>query len=638
MDEVFEQNISELLQISKDNGRSKTYLYYEKKCYSLLEGYLERQAINYSAKIGLEWLHSLPSTCNTHGFLEAINRLNAYYENKKARIITFERTHCFYKDLSPYWQEKVDEYLAHCTDDCKLKKSNLNRHKESASFFLYFLQEKSIEQVSQISFQSLKDFCDNSLHRNHRDYTTHLGIAYALLTFLADKYNCRRSLGLYLHYVLFDEELKYTDEDEAKFREIYQRNCQMITQSQLDDDLPECINRFIETLKKYKYSLTVIRTTKLSFGQMLVFLDSHQFHYCPELIKAWFDTSLGKTFKNRPMYRQSRRQFAIFEQYIKSGDIPTSKQIYKPLLFDSLPDWCRRKITSYTELIKREGKGFSALSLARDSLVRFCQFLVSKHISSFSDVTAETLKQFNIEDTHETSVGKNTYNVRIRDFIKYLEREGTIKNCFLHEALLHAKTNGEHIVVVLTNEEKEELKQTEKNVKSSLELRDKAIILLGLKMGLRGIDIVNLKLDEIDWKNSIIQLVQRKTCFEVRLPMPVEVGNALYEYITQGRPKVKSDLVFLKSVAPYSGIRPNAAYKALKRALPDRNVPKSGFHVTRKTFATEQLKKGVPAATIADMLGQHGTSQLNRYLSLDEENMKQCPLSLKECGIMLEVG
>lgn len=76
-----------------------------------------------------------------------------------------------------------------------------------------------------------------------------------------------------------------------------------------------------------------------------------------------------------------------------------------------------------------------------------------------------------------------------------------------------------------------------------------------------------------------------------------------------------------------------ACGRALDTALPERNVEGSGFHVTRKTYATNLLRDGVGAAMVAEALGQRGTSSVHRYLSLDVERMCMCPLSLADCGI-----
>jgi integrase len=87
----------------------------------------------------------------------------------------------------------------------------------------------------------------------------------------------------------------------------------------------------------------------------------------------------------------------------------------------------------------------------------------------------------------------------------------------------------------LTETEIAQLNEKLQDEDSVLSLRKKAMILLGLKMGLRSFDIVYLKYEDIDWKNSSIRFIQSKTEVEINLPMPAEVGNAIYRYITQER-------------------------------------------------------------------------------------------------------
>ena len=70
--------------------------------------------------------------------------------------------------------------------------------------------------------------------------------------------------------------------------------------------------------------------------------------------------------------------------------------------------------------------------------------------------------------------------------------------------------------------------------------------------------------------------------------------------------------------------------------LPNRNVPRSGFHVTRKTYATEKLRKGASRQTISELLGQKDTSSLHHYLNLDSERMRKCPLTLEDVDLGME--
>lgn len=78
--------------------------------------------------------------------------------------------------------------------------------------------------------------------------------------------------------------------------------------------------------------------------------------------------------------------------------------------------------------------------------------------------------------------------------------------------------------------------------------RDYAIIQLGITSGLRAGDITNLKLTDIDWKNNEIHLIQGKTKQPLSLPLEEHTGNAIIDYVLNGRPKSESSYMFLRSL------------------------------------------------------------------------------------------
>lgn len=186
---------------------------------------------------------------------------------------------------------------------------------------------------------------------------------------------------------------------------------------------------------------------------------------------------------------------------------------------------------------------------------------------------------------------------------------------------------------MLTEGEMAELSEQLNKNDSRLTLRKKAMLLLGLKMGLRASDIANLSIEDVNWASTSIKFIQKKTSVEVNLPMPAEVGNALFRYITEERGQKSSSKVFLSEKAPKKPVGRAVCNAALRTALPDRKVEGSGFHVTRKTYATRLLKNGVGADMVAGALGQCGTSSVHRYLSLDTDRMRMCPLALSECSV-----
>ena len=96
--------------------------------------------------------------------------------------------------------------------------------------------------------------------------------------------------------------------------------------------------------------------------------------------------------------------------------------------------------------------------------------------------------------------------------------------------------------------------------------------------------------------------------------------------------------MFIRHKAPYTPLDPQACQAALRRALPGRSVPGSGFHVFRKTFATNLLRAGAEAQDVAEALGHRGLHTVNRYMGLDEERMRSWALSLAQQGILPRGG
>ena len=150
-------------------------------------------------------------------------------------------------------------------------------------------------------------------------------------------------------------------------------------------------------------------------------------------------------------------------------------------------------------------------------------------------------------------------------------------------------------------------------------LRDRAIVLLLSQLGLRAGDVAQLRFADIDWKNGTVQ-VTGKGRYQVRLPLPQEVGDALLRYLAC-RPKAgQSDRVFLRSIAPAipfaSGDGVSSVVKhALRRAGIEAAV--KGAHLLRHTAATEMLRHGVPLDQIGLVLRHRSIDMTAYYAKVD---------------------
>ena len=370
--------------------------------------------------------------------------------------------------------------------------------------------------------------------------------------------------------------------------------------------------------------------TKRLTDLLMLFIFTNNYNYTFDVANIWINNVRG-LFDNIPQSTRTR-SILLLEEYGQNNRFTRIKSVMPSSDFYSIPEWCKEAAFDYEARKIKEGWSNSTLDMIRSSITRFCNIVHSFGVRSYKDITADIIKRFNIKDEHKTPEGKNAYNTRIRKFLIYLGEHGYLSNQMLFIALSTSGAHKEKIVVILSEEEMDQMKESLSD-DSGLSLRKKAMLLLGLKMGLRSIDVVNLQYNNINWFTETIHFIQKKTDVEVELPMPPEVGNALYEYINKERPKVKNQSIFLSEYAPFEQVNRTSCQVALKDALPDREVPGSGFHVTRKTYASELLRNGVPADKVAEALGQIGTTSVHRYLSLDEERMAMCSLDFDDCFI-----
>lgn len=222
----------------------------------------------------------------------------------------------------------------------------------------------------------------------------------------------------------------------------------------------------------------------------------------------------------------------------------------------------------------------------------------------------------------------------LRLFLKYIKRN----DLFVSIEGIHA-FRSKRIIPTLTDEEQERIKDTIESGKVTH--RDAAIVLLGLSTGIRACDLINLKLSDIDWINETISFKQNKTGNTVCLPLTISIGNAIARYVSEERPKVDNDFLFVRQLAPFDHLSDHAScYAVVSRVFNQANISKDkrifGMHMLRHNAASTMVKNEVPIATIAAILGHANTDTTDIYITTDESRLKDCVLPM--IGISMEVN
>jgi site-specific recombinase XerD len=156
-------------------------------------------------------------------------------------------------------------------------------------------------------------------------------------------------------------------------------------------------------------------------------------------------------------------------------------------------------------------------------------------------------------------------------------------------------------------------------------IRDRAILLLLVRLGLRAGDVSGLRLSDLCFESATIS-VSGKSGRQVRLPLPQDVGDALLAYLRTGRPQMKSEYVFLRSKAPYMPFASGHAVTHVARSTLKRAgvvPPTRGSHVFRHTAACQLLRQGVGLEGIADVLRHRSIDTTALYAKVDQHLLTQ---------------
>lgn len=155
---------------------------------------------------------------------------------------------------------------------------------------------------------------------------------------------------------------------------------------------------------------------------------------------------------------------------------------------------------------------------------------------------------------------------------------------------------------------------------TSCRLRDAAILLLLSRLGLRAGDIVNMRLDDIDWGEATLR-VRGKGRWEVRLPLPQDAGEAVLAYVERARPAVPIDRMFLCMSAPYRALPSSVVVSHIVRAALARagivNPPSRGANLLRHSAATSMLRAGATLETISTVLRHRSVDTTAHYAKVD---------------------
>lgn len=149
--------------------------------------------------------------------------------------------------------------------------------------------------------------------------------------------------------------------------------------------------------------------------------------------------------------------------------------------------------------------------------------------------------------------------------------------------------------------------------------RDYAMLLLLVTYGLRGNEVAQLTLEDIDWQRERLSIPQRKAGHWSAYPLAGIVAEAIIDYLKNARPQTADRHVFFRSMAPWRPISSAAVSSAAVRYLQRAGVRvhRAGAHTLRHTCVQRLIDAEFSLKTIGDYVGHRSPQSTKIYTKVD---------------------
>lgn len=309
--------------------------------------------------------------------------------------------------------------------------------------------------------------------------------------------------------------------------------------------------------------------------------------------------------------------------------------------FECLPDWSLRiplpQFQEYLQLfcVYMEENGFlkkTSVLTMKSAVRNFLFALEANGFDTFEAITPGTISDCITQMAVRYPKGFQGAAYSIRTFLRFLYNNGITSvdhSISIPEQCAHRRTfrkgfsSGELKLLLATPD-----------TETPLGKRDYAMMMLAVQTGLRACDIVKLQRDSIDWRRKELCLIQQKTGKPLQLPLASESCRAVADYLLYGRPESNLPYLFLCHSGIPRPLNSRSASGTISGYMKKAGIPSAdsrrGFHSFRRTFGTNLLQNEVPIELLQQMLGHTAMDSTKPYLSVDEQGLKWCALSLAD--------
>jgi site-specific recombinase XerD len=288
----------------------------------------------------------------------------------------------------------------------------------------------------------------------------------------------------------------------------------------------------------------------------------------------------------------------------------------------------------FEHIREEKGLGESSLKHHTHHLRQFAAYLSSIQLDDLTHISPPVLSGFVSQLSQRVSWSslRNACGV-LRVFFRYLYRERLLPKDFSSSIEHPRQYRLSSIPRSITWKEVRQMLETVDR-RTPVGRRDYAILLLLVTYGLRGREVAALTLDDIDWRNERLRVPERKGGHSTAYPLSPIVGEAILEYLKNGRPKTNDRHIFFRHVAPlapltYSAVSGRASHYLHKAGIP---VARPGSHTLRHTCVQRLVEADFSLKVIGDYVGHRTPAATRIYSKVAIEALREVA-----CGDLEEI-
>lgn len=388
-----------------------------------------------------------------------------------------------------------------------------------------------------------------------------------------------------------------------------------------------------EELKSREYAAQHHRKITLEWEKLAEWMKLHNyvdfseavgFQYCDEIFGAHI---IVDRFTHVEI--AGLRAIRMLTSYQKDGDF----EFRSPKIERVFYGYIGNNISAYLTYIRNvQHLSEHTISNKKQYLYEFFCYLMD-HSLTLNELSLVVIEDFYSSMEYSIATRHNCGST-LRIYFKYAYDSGFADN---DNSIFVLKDNYNHHSKLPTTYEESEISRIINAVErsSAIGKRDYLILLLAAEYGWRAKDIVSFRFDQIDWDKNVIDFNQHKTDVPVEYPLLSSVGNAIIDYLKNGRPITDAEEIIVSAETSKRGkpltsptIHSVVSQYIRKADIKNWSQKKHGPHSLRHSLATNMLKKNISLPIISTILGHQSTESTKVYLQVDTEKLRQCALPM----------